>query len=617
MSRAPRFCWAFAAALFFLASSCAHFQGHETGKQFVVAAAHPLAADAGYEVLGRGGSALDAAVAVQMMLGLVEPESSGIGGGAFLLYWSERDKVLRSYDGREAAPAAARPDRFLKDDKTPMELAEALVGGRSVGVPGAVRMLELAHRRHGKLAWREVFDAAIAAAEGGFPVSPRLHAQLSRETTLARDPEALALFYQDGKAKPAGARIVNRAYADTLKRIRDGGADAFYRGEVAKDIVRVVRAHSRPGDLTEADFAGYRALEREPLCGPYRQWRVCSMGPPSSGGVAVLQILGLLERTPFARAPPHSADAVHLFSEAGRLAYADRAKYMGDPDFAVVPVKKLLDHSYLETRAKLIGERSMRLAVPGDTEAAGTSHFTIVDAEGNVASMTTTIEATFGSRVMVRGFLLNNQLTDFDFVPGGANQIAPGKRPRSSMAPTIVFGPDGRVHLALGSPGGPNIINYVAKSLVAMLDWRMDAQAAAGSPNFGSRNGPTLIERGSFYESLRKELEKRGHSVQASPLVSGVHAVERIPGGWRGGADPRREGAVRSPRRTRRRPGLHRRRSHGRAARAPRAGCRGAKRACSGDGARRAWSGSAPGRPSGTPSGGFRGRGRAARGSAP
>lgn len=538
--RTRRFRTVFAAGLLSVAG-CAHL----SQEKFVVAAAHPLAADAGYEVLSRGGSALDAAVAVQMVLGLVEPESSGIGGGAFLLYWSERDKVLRSYDGREAAPAAARPDRFLKEDKTPMELAEAVFGGRSVGVPGAVRMLELAHRRHGKLAWREVFDAAIAAAEGGFPASPRLHAQLSRETYLARDPEALALFYQDAKAKPAGARIVNRAYADTLKRIRDGGADAFYRGEIARDIVRAVRAHSRPGDLTEADLAGYRALEREPVCGPYRQWRVCSMGPPSSGGVAVLQILGLLQRTPFARAPPHSADAVHLFSEAGRLAYADRAEYMGDPDFAVVPVKKLLDHSYLETRAKLIGERSMRLAVPGDTEAAGTSHFTIVDAEGNVASMTTTIEATFGSRVMVRGFLLNNQLTDFDFTPGGANQIAPGKRPRSSMAPTIVFGPDGRVHLALGSPGGPNIINYVSKSLVAMLDWRMDAQAAAGSPNFGSRNGPTLIERGSFYESLRNELEKRGHSVEASPLVSGVHAVERIPGGWRGGADPRREGAVR------------------------------------------------------------------------
>jgi gamma-glutamyltranspeptidase/glutathione hydrolase len=539
--RAPRFSAFLAAVLLLFAAGCAH-RSHE---KFVVAAAHPLAVDAGYEILARGGSALDAAVAVQMVLGLAEPGSSGIGGGAFLLYWSEREKALRGYDGREAAPAAARPDRFLKEDKTPMEFAQAVVGGRSVGVPGVVRMLELAHRRHGKLAWRELFDAAIAAAEGGFPLSPRLHAQLSRETSLARDPEAGALFYQDAKAKPARARLVNRAYADTLKRIRDGGADAFYRGEIARDIVRAVRAHSRPGDLTEADLAGYRALEREPVCGPYRQWRVCSMGPPSSGGVAVLQILGLLERTPFARAPPHSADAVHLFSEAGRLAYADRAKYMGDPDFAVVPVKELLDRSYLDARAKLIGERSMRLAVPGDTEAAGTSHFTIVDAEGNVASMTTTIEATFGSRVMVRGFLLNNQLTDFDFTPGGPNQVAPGKRPRSSMAPTIVFSADGRVHAALGSPGGPNIINYVAKSLVAMLDWGLDAQAAAASPNFGSRNGPTLIEHGSFYEKLRKDLEARGHPVEGNRLVSGVHAIERVAGGWRGGADPRREGAVR------------------------------------------------------------------------
>ena len=525
--------------------------------------------------------------------------------------------MLRSYDGRETAPAAARADRFLKNDRTPLEFAEAVVGGRSVGVPGVVRMLELAHKRHGKLAWRELFDPAIALAEGGFALSPRLHAQLSRETYLARDPEARALFYQDGQAKPAGARIVNLAYAGTLKRIRDGGADAFYRGEIARDIVRVVRAHSRPGDLTEADLAGYRALEREPLCGPYRLWRVCSMGPPSSGGVAVLQILGLLERTPFARAPPHSAEAVHLFSEAGRLAYADRARYMGDPDFAFVPVKKLLDRFYLDGRAKRIGARSMRLAVPGDTEAAGTSHLTIVDAEGNVASMTTTIEATFGSRVMVRGFLLNNQLTDFDFVPGGPNEIAPGKRPRSSMAPTIVFSADGRVQLALGSPGGPNIINYVAKSLVAVLDWGLDVQAAAAVPNFGSRNGPTLIERGSFYESLRNELEERGHSVETNPLVSGVHAVQRVPGGWRGGADPRREGAVRSPPRRRRRAHSHRPRSHPAAARAPRAGFRGAKQACSGAGARRAASGAAPVRLRGKPTECFRCRGRAARGSAP
>jgi gamma-glutamyltranspeptidase/glutathione hydrolase len=543
--RALHFRTALAAVLLVFVASCAQFSGQETGKQFVVAAAHPLAVDAGYAVLERGGSALDAAIAVQLVLGLVEPESSGIGGGAFLLYWSESEKRLRSYDGRETAPAAARADRFLKEDKTPMTFVEAVVGGRSVGVPGVLRMLELAHARHGKLPWSELFQPAIAAAEGGFALSPRLQSQLARDTFLPRDAAARSIFYEGGKAKPAGASIVNRQYAETLRAIANKGVDAFYRGEIARDIVRAVRSNAKPGDLTEADLEGYRALEREPLCGPYREWRVCSMAPPSAGGVAVLQILGILERTNFARAPPLSVDALHLFSEAGRLAYADRAKYLGDPAFKNVPVGRLLDPKYLDARARLIGERSMRTASPGDTEALGTSHISIVDAQGNVASMTTTIEATFGSRIMVRGFLLNNELTDFDFVPGSANEVAPGKRPRSSMAPTIVFDSQGAVRLAVGSPGGPNIINYVAKALVAMLDWRFDAQAAAAAPNFGSRNGPTLLEAGAFYEAMKGPLEARGHAVEANPLTSGVHAVERVPGGWRGGADPRREGTVR------------------------------------------------------------------------
>jgi gamma-glutamyltranspeptidase/glutathione hydrolase len=526
------------AALFVFAAGCTHAP-EKTGEKFLVAAAHPLAVEAGRAVLVRGGSALDAAIAVQMVLGLVEPESSGIGGGAFLLFWSEKEKRLRTYDGRETAPAAARAERFLN-----MSFMEAAVGGRSVGVPGVLRMLELAHRRHGKLAWDELFAAAIHLAESGFPLSPRLHAQLSGEQALRDDASARKLFYDDAGPRAPGTRVVNRAYAQTLRLIASRGADAFYTGDIARDIVAAVRAHERPGDLTEDDLAGYKALEREPLCGPYREWRICSMGPPSSGGVAVLQILGVLERTAFARAPPHSATAVHFFSEAGRLAFADRARYLGDPDFVAVPARSLLDSSYLDKRAKLIGERSMRVAVPGDTEAAGTSHLSIVDAQGNVASMTTTIEATFGSRIMVRGFLLNNQLTDFDFVPGSANAVAPRKRPRSSMAPTIVFAPDGAVRLAVGSPGGPNIINYVAKALVAMLDWGLDAQAATAVPNFGSRNGPTLLEAGSPYEALRGELEARGHIVEASPLTSGLHAVERVPLGWRGGADPRREGAV-------------------------------------------------------------------------
>jgi gamma-glutamyltranspeptidase/glutathione hydrolase len=509
-----------AVALFVFAAVCEA----QTARHFMVAAAHPLAVEAGYGVLKRGGSALDAAVAVQMVLGLVEPESSGIGGGAFLLHWSDREKKLRSYDGREIAPAAAHRGLFLDSNNKQLEFREAVVSGRSVGVPGVLRMLELAHRRHGKLAWAELFDPAVALAERGFAASPRLRMLMERErfTLPLKNPE----------------------YAATLRAIAQGGADAFYRGALTADMVRAVRSHARPGELTAQDFADYRALEREPLCGAYRAWRICSMGPPSSGGVAVLQILGILERTQFAQAPPQSAAAVHYFAEAGRLAYADRARYLGDPDFVSVPTERLLGKRYLEKRAKLIGEKSMRLAPAGDPEAFGTSHVSIVDASGNAVSMTTTIEATFGSRILVRGFLLNNQLTDFDFTPGAPNEVAPRKRPRSSMAPAMVFSGE-RLDMVIGSPGGPNIINYVAKALVGTLDWKLDLQSAVALPNFGSRNGPTLLERDSRYEILGKELAMRGHEVETPVLTSGLHGIERVPGGWRGAADPRREGTAR------------------------------------------------------------------------
>ncbi len=509
----------------------------------MVAAAHPLAVEAGYSVLKLGGSAVDGAIAVQMVLGLVEPESSGIGGGAFMLHWSEKEKRLRSYDGREIAPAAARPDRFLNIRNEPMEFLEAAVGGRSVGVPGVLRMLELAHHRHGRLRWAELFQYASFAAREGFILSPRLHAQLEQEHFLHADPEARKIFYDpDGRPKPAGSRLVNPAYGATLQVLAVEGAGAFYRGAIAADIVRAVRSHAKPGDLTEADVAGYRTVEREPLCGPYRRWRLCSMAPPSSGGIAVLQILGLLERAGFDGAPPNSERAVHLFSEAGRLAYADRAKYVGDPDFVSVPTKNLLSEPYLQNRVKLIGERSLKIAPAGDSEAPGTSHISIVDAQGNIVSMTTTIESSFGGRVMVRGFLLNNELTDFDFSPGKANSVGPGRRPRSSMAPTIVFDNDKNPVFVIGSPGGAMIINYVAKALVGVLDWRLDVQSAIDLPNFGSRNGPTLLEQQSRYESLRAALQKRGHEIEMVPLPSGLHGIERVPGGWRGGADSRREG---------------------------------------------------------------------------
>lgn len=513
-------------ALFVFAAVC-HAQPYRS----IVAAAHPLAVEAGIEMLAKGGSALDAAIAVQLVLGLVEPESSGIGGGAFLLYWSEKDKALRTYDGRETAPAAAKPDRFLN-----MKFLEAAVGGRSVGVPGVIAMLELAHRRHGRLAWRELFQPAIRIAESGFDSSPRLRRILAQERFLREDAEARGLYYSGGQ------RIVNKAYAATLRKLAQDGS-ALYRGEIASDIVSAVQA--RGGDLTLQDLAAYRAVEREPVCAPYRVYRICSMGPPSAGGIAVLQILGILERTDFVKAPPRSPQAVHLFAEAGRLVYADRARYGADPDFVPVPIARLLNGDYLARRAKLIGERAMRLAPPGDTEANGTSHLSIADAEGDVVAMTTTIESSFGSRVMARGFHLNNELTDFDFVPGGANAVAPGKRPRSSMAPVIVFDGDGRVRMALGSPGGPWIINYVARTLVTVLDRGLDVQTAIDEPNFGNRNGPTVFEEGATPSALVQALEARGHETQLAPLVSGLHAIERVPDGWRGGADARREGVVR------------------------------------------------------------------------
>ena len=537
-----------AALLFFCAGAGAQLAAPEVAservereaayaKRFMVAAADPRAVDAGLEMLRAGGSAADAAIAAQLVLGLVEPQSSGLGGGAFVLTWSEKDKRVRSFDAREIAPAAARPDRFLDRHGNPEQFMHAVSSGRSVGVPGVPRLLEVLHREHGRLAWPRLFAPAIRLAERGFEKTSRLARQLEREALLGADPAARALFY-------AGERIANPDYAATLRALAGQGADAFYRGAIAADIVRAVNA-----DLALADLAGYRVIERDPVCGRYRGYRICGMGPPSSGATGVLQILGILERTAFERAAPGSAEAVHLFSEAARLAYADRALYVGDPDFAPVPVSRLLEPRYLAARARLIGERSMGFAFPGtlDAETPGTSHLSVVDGEGNAVAMTTSIEMGFGSRILVRGFLLNNQLTDFSFRPEAlgrpaVNRVEGGKRPRSSMAPTLVFERDGRLKMALGSPGGLAIINFVAKTLVAALDWGMDMQAAISSPNFGSTNGPTFVERGTAYEALGDALAERGHVLNFARLTSGLHAIERVPGGWRGGADPRRSG---------------------------------------------------------------------------
>ncbi len=546
-----------------------------TAERHMAASANPLATEAGREILRSGGSAVDAAIAIQLVLGLVEPQSSGLGGGAFMMHWD--GKRVSAYDGRETAPMAADEKLFLLPDGKAMPFIEAVVGGRSVGTPGAVRLLEEAHRQHGKLPWARLFDPALRLADDGFPMSPRLNMQLASEKYLKSDTAAAAHFYTpDGSAKPVGALVRNPSYAATLRAIQAGGADAFYRGAIAGDIVKAVRSHRNAGVLSEADFAAYRVRTREPLCTDYKRWRICGMPPPSSGGVAVAQMLGLFAARNIAVVPPVTSsgglepqvDAVHLFSEAGRLAFADRGQYLADSDFVPVNVAGLVDPAYLRQRASLIGERSMGTAVPGippgtksafapDTSPpkASTSHISVVDGYGNALSMTTTIEDVFGSRVMVRGFLLNNQLTDFSFMPRSdglpvANRVQPGKRPRSSMAPTLVFErSSGELVAAVGSPGGSQIIGYVTKTLIGLMDWNLDVQQAISLPNFGSRNGPTEVEKGRVSTALIDGLKARGHAVREIDMASGLQGIVRVrlPDGrlgWSGGADPRREGVA-------------------------------------------------------------------------
>ena len=537
------------------------------GQRFMVAAAHPLAVDTGYEVLRRGGTAMDAAVAVQFVLGLVEPQSSGLGGGAFVLHYSATDRRVRAYDGRETAPSTAKGDRFASASGGATGFVAAMLSGKSIGAPGAVAVLELAHRRHGRTDWAELVLPAIALAERGFPVSPRLHTLLEGDPWLRRDPFAARYLYgPDGRPKPVGAMLHNPDYAAVLRAIATGGAAAFYRGAIAQDIVATVRTHPvERGDLTVEDLAAYTAKEREPVCGAFRAYRVCGMPPPSGGGIAVLQILGILERLPKTDFEHDPLRAVHRFAEAGRLAFADRDRYVADPDFVAVPVAGLLAPGYLDARAKLVdGGLSMRRALPGTPsgsegrslrdgvglELASTSHFSIVDAEGNAVAVTSSIESGFGNRRFVRGFLLNNQLTDFAFEPKDAgalvaNRVQGGKRPRSSMAPTFAFGADGGLVLIVGSPGGHAIINYVARVVVAALDWGTGLQAALDLPHFGSRNGPTELEEGTAVERLGPRLAAMGHPVRPMPLTSGVHAIMRVGETWVGAADPRRDGAAR------------------------------------------------------------------------
>jgi len=535
-----------------------------TSARDMVAAANPLAAQAGREILAAGGSAVDAAVAVQFVLNLVEPQSSGIGGGAFLLHWDKTSLV--TLDGRETAPAAAKPERFLGPDGKPMKFYDAVVGGLSVGVPGTLRLLETAHRRWGKLPWPQVVAPALRLAEDGFTISPRLNGLLGQEKYLPNDPIAHAYFYQaDGTPKPVGTVLRNPAFARTLREIAENGADVFYTGNIAADIVAAVTRHTgNPGDMTLEDLKTYQVEEREPVCGQYRTYRICGMGPPSSGAVAVQQIMSVLETQDMAAMKP-GPDAAHWLAEAGRLAFADRALYLGDPAFVSVPVRGLIDPGYLKSRAALVSpDSSMGRAKAGDppfqkTETRfapsdgielGTSHVSVVDSEGNAVSMTTTIEDGFGARIMTRsGFLLNNELTDFNFAPTEdgkpvANRVEAGKRPRSSMAPTIVLDGNGRLYAVVGSPGGSQIITYVAKTLVAILDWKLDPQVAVDLPNFGSRNGPTEVEAGTEAETWKAALAAKGHEVKAIEMNSGIQAIVVGPNGLIGGADSRREGVA-------------------------------------------------------------------------
>jgi gamma-glutamyltranspeptidase/glutathione hydrolase len=568
MPRVPHFRFAVRLVLALAVLTAAPIAGAQARHQAVraerhmAAAANPLAAEAGLEVLRAGGSALDAAIATQMVLNLVEPQSSGIGGGGFLLHYDAQTGETAAYDGRETAPGAAGPDLFLAPDGEPMEFWQAVVGGRSVGVPGLLRMLEMAHRRHGRLAWKRLFQPAIRLAEDGFPVSPRLHRLIAGDRHLRRFP-ATARYFHDaaGDPLPVGHRLRNPAFAETLRRVAEAGAQAFYQGPVAEAIVAAVRgAAGNPGALGLEDMAGYRARRREPVCAPYRTWRVCGMPPPTSGGIAVLQMLGILSHFDLASLRPNSAEAVHLMAEAGRLAFADRNQFLGDPDFVTVPVAALLDPAYLARRARLIapgaslGKATPGLpvqngAMPAQPDPPSTTHLVVVDDAGNAVSMTASIESAFGSRLMAAGFLLNNELTDFSFRPTAAgravaNRVEAGKRPRSSMSPMLVLDERGRLALAVGSPGGSRIIGYVAKALIGALDWNLDIQAAISLPNAVNRNGATDLEADTALAGLAPRLEAMGHEVRVRPLTSGLHGIALAPDGLTGGADPRREGVA-------------------------------------------------------------------------
>ena len=540
----------------------------------LVVSANPYASEAGLRTLRAGGSAVDAAIAVQLVLTLVEPQSSGIGGGAFMLAYAAPENgtagAITAYEGRETAPAAATPDMFLGANGRPDSFANVGAGGLAVGVPGALRMLELAHRDHGRLPWADLFTPAIELAENGFEVSPRLFGLLNGFKRFARGEDFRRYFYDaSGEPHPVGFRLKNSEYAATLRALAAGGAEPMHTGELAAAIAEKVRNNNvRPGRMTPQDLKSYEAHVSAPLCSPYRAWRVCGPQLPSSGGVTTQQVLGILAMRELPDVRVNPVQAIHLFAEANRLAFADRNLYLGDPKFVAAPVGGLLDSGYLRARASLIDpEKAMATVEAGDplpaaawdyapgaaAERPSTSHFSIVDRYGDAVAMTTSVQGAFGSQLMVGGFILNNQLTDFDYVPvvGGkpvANRVEGGKRPLSSMSPTMLLDERGRLRLLVGSPGGTRIIGFVAQSIVGIVDWKLDVQQAVAAPHFLAEEGPIEIEEGTALAADVQALEALGHRVVQNDMNSGLHAIAieytRRGRVLFGGVDPRREGAA-------------------------------------------------------------------------
>jgi gamma-glutamyltranspeptidase / glutathione hydrolase len=541
--------------------------------QHMVVTANPYASAAGREILEKGGSAVDAAIAIQLVLSLVEPQSSGIGGGAFMLVYAApagrgRGEVT-AYEGRETAPAAATPDMFMTDGRA-ASFGNVGVGGLGVGVPGALRMLEAAHREHGRLPWAELFGPAIELAEQGFPISARLYSLLNSFKRFARGEDFRKYFYDAaGEPRPVGYKLANPEYAATLRTLAEQGAEAFYAGDLVRAIAEEVRGNSvRPGRMTPDDLKRYAAHESEPLCTPYRRWRICGPQLPSSGGVTTQQVLGTLEAFELAELRDDPVTAIHLIAEASRLAFADRNLYLADAAFVDAPVAALLRPEYLERRAALIdyakaipavtagtpsGATAWRFAPTDAAEKPSTSHYSIVDRWGDAVGVTTSVQGTFGSQLMVGGFILNNQLTDFEYEPEVdgkpvANRIEGGKRPLSSMAPTLVLDEQGRPILIVGSPGGTRIIGFVAQALIGVLDWNLDVQQAVGAPHFLAQEGPIELEDGTAIVEHEAALEKLGHTVAIRDMNSGLHAIAidytRDGRVLTGGVDPRREGVA-------------------------------------------------------------------------